>query len=168
MSQATIGDYGFRLDKAQAGQKVDGFYDQVDSYAADAAIPFGRAVVQGAAANSTKIIDNAANELLGVALFTHAVPQGFDPAVQSATGPASTPSEYKAGDTVNVLRIGRVYMQVAAGATAAKNGAAYAVVAAGASRGMATNADSGNILIGRFLEGGAAGTLVQVELARSN
>ena len=101
MAQVAGQGYGFAQDVAQAGQKVDLSTDIVDSYAAQTAIPYGRGVTQGTAANQVNLAA-AAGTFLGVALFTHAKEQAL-------AGGAS----YAIGDAVSTLAFGRLTWLIA-------------------------------------------------------
>ena len=153
------GTYGFELDAAQAGQKVDLATDIVDSFKAEGAVPFGRGVVQGTADDQCKLPTADTNYPLGVAIFTHAIEQAL------AGG-----AEYADKDMVSVVSFGRVWMD--GQGKWDKNDTAYVVVSASASLNGTITADTtlsgatGFIEIGRFLNSGED-ELAQVEITRA-
>lgn len=167
MSQADVNTYGFAQPVAVVGMKADLATDIVDSFAAQVAIPFGRAVVRGTdATQQATLSNNASNSFLGVALHTHTQRQGFDPSVQSGDNPASSNAVYGIGDTVSVCRFGRVWIEVTGGVTVGAD--AYALVADNADRGKFTATAGSNLgPVGRFLTGtsGAGMALLEVTAA---
>lgn len=141
------GTYGFELDVAQAGQKVDLVYDQVSSYKAETNIPYGRAVVQGTADDQCKLPNSSEDYVLGVAVFTHKE--------QALTGGA----QYDEKDMVSVLELGRVWMD--GQGEWDKNDPAYVVLSGTAGLNGTITADTSlsgasAVLgpIGRFLNSG--------------
>jgi hypothetical protein len=136
------GSYGFSLDKAQAGQKADLMNDQVDSYAAQTVIPYGRGVSQGTAANQVNLAA-AAGTFIGVALFTHAKEQAL------AGG-----AQYAIGDTVSVGVFSRVWVDAVGAVT--KEADAYVITTVGANQGKFTASSGSGALgpVGRFKTAG--------------
>jgi hypothetical protein len=151
MSQTPASTYGFALDKAQAGQKVDLSTDIVDSYAAQTAIAFGRGVSQGTAANQVNLAA-AGGAFIGVALFTHAKEQAL------AGGAA-----YAIGDVVSTLAFGRVWGEAVGAVT--KEADAYVITTVGANQGKFTASSGSGALgpVGRFKSAGE-NELVIVEI----
>ena len=110
MAQTDASTYGFALDVAQAGQLADLGPKRIDSRAAEGEVGFGLGLIWGTDPEKQVEVP-AAGDLdtgvfAGISVFTHTQNQGFD---RSAT-PSSVAAEYKDGDTVNVLREGRVYV----------------------------------------------------------
>ena len=139
MSQTT--GYGFALDKAQPGQKYDLMFDQVDSYAAEGAIPFGRAVTQGTSDEQCKLAA-AAGTFLGVALFTQAVEQTLAGVAQ-----------YVDKSTVSVGRLARAWVDAVGAVT--KEADAYVITTVGANQGKFTASTSGTLgPVGKFITSG--------------
>lgn len=151
MAQVQGQGYGFAQDVAQAGQKVDLTTDIVDSYAAQTAIPFGRGVSQGTAANQANLAA-AGGIFLGVALFTHAKEQ-------TLAGEAA----YVIGDAVSTLTFGRVWGEAVGEVT--KEADAYVITTVGANQGKFTAASGSGALgpVGRF-KGAGEDELVIVEI----
>lgn len=151
MAQPT-GTYGFSLDKAQAGQKADLMFDQVDSYAAQTAIPYGRGVSQGTAANQVNLAAADAT-FIGVALFTHANEQAL------AGG-----AQYDIGETVSVGVFARAWVDAVGAVT--KEADAYVITTAGATQGKFTASSGSGALgpVGRFKTAGED-ELVIVEIS---
>ena len=154
------GTYGFELDAAQAGQKVDLATDIVDSFKAEGAVPFGRAVVQGTADDQCKLPNSSEDYVLGVAIFTHAIEQAL------AGG-----AEYADKDMVSVASFGRVWMDGQGEWN--KNDPAYVVLSGTAGLNGTITADpslsgASAVLgpIGRFLNSGED-ELAQVEITRA-
>ena len=145
------GTYGFALPAAQAGQKADLMYDQVDSYAAQTAIPYGRGVSQGTAADQVNLAA-AGGTFIGVALFTHANEQAL------AGG-----AQYDIGETVSVGVLSRVWVEAVGAVT--KEADAYVITTVGANQGKFTASSGSGALgpVGRFKTAGTD-TLVQVEI----
>lgn len=141
MAQLT-GTYGFALPKAQAGQKADLMFDQVDSYAAQTVIPYGRGVSQGTAANQVNLAA-AAGTFIGVALFTHAKEQAL------AGG-----AQYAIGDTVSVGVFSRAWVDAVGAVT--KEADAYVITTVGADQGKFTASSGSGALgpVGRFKTAG--------------
>lgn len=140
--------YSQNFGKAYAGQLVDDSPRTVDSYQAGGNLVHGLGVIRGA--DDNKVVIAAASGLIrGVVLRNHQL---------------ASEGDIVATDMVSVLRKGRVYME-ATGTVAAED-IAYVEITAGADQGKATNAsDTGaNLRIGRFLEAGADGDLVAVEV----
>lgn len=165
MSQADINTYGLTQPRGVVGQISDLSTAIVDSFAAQVAVAFGRVVVRGTdGERQCAPANNASNSFLGVAVHTHSQRQGFNPNTQSAAGAASTDAVYAIGDTVSVLRFGRVLVEVVGAATAGAD--AYAIVADTADRGKFTATVGSNLgPVGRFLTTvGSGGGLVEVEI----
>ena len=135
------GTYGFELDKAQAGQKADLMFDQVDSYKAQTAIPYGRGVTQGTADDQVNLAA-AAGTFIGVALFTHAKEQAL------AGG-----AEYEIGDMVSVGVLSRAWVDGVGEID--KEDDAYVITTVGADQGKFTASDDGTLgPVGRFRTSG--------------
>lgn len=162
MAQTDLDTYGFELDRAQAGQKADAGYDHVESFAAEGAVPFGYGVVAGTAANQVQVADDDGDDFVGISLFTHAQQQGIDQS--AAKGEQfSTGAEYRDGDTVNVLRRGRVYVTVTASVSAGDD--AYVDVETGGEEGQFTNVSTDNLATGGVFRTDAdSGELAVVEV----
>lgn len=159
MSQTDQASYGFKLDVAQAGQLADIGPHRIDSFAAEEALDFGKGLKRGTDPDKQcLLVDSDADSFLGVAVFTHAREQGFSPAAT----PSSTGSRYEVGDTVNVLREGRVYVKAIA--TVAAGDDAYLDVATG----DFTNDDTYDVVgpVGKFQSSGAADAIVSLDLIR--
>jgi len=141
MAQLT-GTYGFSLPVAQAGQKADLMFDQVDSYAAQTVIPFGRGVTQGTAANQVNLAV-AAGTFIGVALFSHANEQAL------AGG-----AQYDIGETVSVGVLSRAWVECVGAVT--KEADAYVITTVGANQGKFTASSGSGALgpVGRFKTAG--------------
>jgi hypothetical protein len=112
MSQSTLASYGHPIKKAEAGGKFDIRPDTVISRAAEAALPFGRAVTYGTNPDAqAKIVNSAAQVFLGVSLKQQT----------NVIAPAAVPG-YIQYDTMSVLKSGAVWVEVtsdvAAGAPA--------------------------------------------------
>jgi len=150
MTQLT-GTYGFALTPGQAGQKADLMFDQVDSYAAQTAIPFGRGVSQGTAANQVNLAA-AAGTFIGVALHTHANEQAL-------TGGA----QYDIGETVSVGVLSRAWVEAVGAVTVGAD--AYCITTVGADQGKFTASSGSGALgpVGRFKSAGED-TLVVLEV----
>jgi hypothetical protein len=148
MSQTT--GYGFQQAAGFPGLKADLMFDQVDSYAAEGVVPFGRGVVQGTADNQCKLAV-AAGTFLGVALHTHTVENDG-----SALG-------YADEDAVSVGVLSRAYVEAVGEVN--KEADAYVVVAVGANQGKFTESSAGGNLgpVGRFKTSGED-ELVVVEI----
>lgn len=139
--------YGFEMDVAQAGQKYDIRPDVVMSFAAEAEIVPGQPVKRGTDPEKQVVVADDAG-FLGVALFTHALENGFP------DGGAS----YQPTQTVSVLTEGAAYVEssvddVVAGETA------YVTAA-----GEYTNVEATNAKAGQFLTGGDTGALVVIQI----
>jgi len=147
MAQLT-GTYGFALTPGQAGQKADLMYDQVDSYAAQTVIPFGRGVSQGTAANQVNLAA-AAGTFIGVALHSHANEQAL-------TGGA----QYDIGETVSVGVFSRVWVEAVGAVT--KEADAYCITTVGATQGKFTASSGSGALgpVGRFKTAGEDGLVI--------
>lgn len=118
MSQTGTGSYGFELIKAQAGQLGDIGPYRIDTFAAEGTVAIGAPVKRGTNADTqVEVINADSDTFLGVAVFTHTKSQGFNPAAT----PSSTGAEYRNGDSVNVLREGRVWVMVDNGGCQAGN-----------------------------------------------
>lgn len=112
MSQTT--GYGFALGKAVKGQKADLMNDQVDSYLAEGAVPFGAAVVQGTGDRQGAVAAADDDVFLGVAIHTHTVVNDGE-----ADG-------YADKDAVSVVTYGRVWVE--ADGAVAKEADAYVLI----------------------------------------
>lgn len=127
MSQTTAASYGSTLTKAEAGAKYDISPDTVVSYAAEAAIPFGRAVKRGTDKQKEVLLVAADTDaFFGVALKQQTI--------VIATG--ATPG-YAQYDTVSVLEQGKVWVEVTSDVTA--GAAAYVDVSNGKFTDVATD-----------------------------
>ena len=161
MAQTDASTYGFALDVAQAGQLVDLGPKRVDSRAAEGDVGFGLGVIFGTDPEKQVEVpgaaDLAAGIFAGIAIFTHTQSQGFN----KAATPSSVAAEYKDGDTVSVLREGRVYVSTA-------DQVALGDLAYVAADGAITDDDDGTIgPIGRFQGAtGASGGLVALDVVR--
>lgn len=164
MAQTNADTYGFSLDVAQAGQKADLTYDQVESFAAEGAVPMGFGLIFGTdPAKQVAVPADDAGTFAGISVFTHAQEQGFDQSV-ALGNQSSTGAEYRDGDAVSVLRRGRVYVEVTADDVVANEPAFIDVTSAG-EEGKFTNVDTGNVATGGiFRTAGDTGDLVIVEL----
>ena len=168
MAQTDASTYGFALDGAQAGQKVDLGYDHVESFAAEGAVFFGAGVVHGTAPEKQVAVPaDDSGIFAGVALFDHSQVQGIDMAA-AAGGQYSTGAEYRDTDTVSVMRRGRVWVEVTAEVAAGET--AYVDVITAEEDGKWTNvADDGagtdNLATGGVFRSAAdAGDLAIVEI----
>ena len=168
MAQTNESDYGFSLDAAQAGQKAGLDFDHVESFAAEGAVAFGHGVVAGTDAAKQVAVASADTEtFMGVSLFTHKQAQGIDMSA-SMGDQFSTGAEYRDKDTVNVLRRGRVYVEVTAEVDAGDD--AYVDVTSDGEEGKFTDAaDDGdgndNLATGGVFRSGAdVGELAIVEI----
>lgn len=149
MSQTTAASYG-SIAKAEAGAKYDIRPDVVSSRAAEAAIPFGRAVTYGT--NPEKecaLVDNAADKFLGVALKQQTI--------DVASG--ATPG-YAQFDTVSVLEEGAVFVEVTSDVAAGE--AAYVDV----SNGKFTDVSTDNLAVpgGTFETSAVSGGLAVLKI----
>lgn len=163
MAQLNESDYGFRLDVAQAGQKAGLDFDHVESFAAEGAVFFGAGVVAGTdPEKQVEVAGSDTDSFVGISVFTHRQEQGFD---QSASGGAqsSTGAEYRDGDAVNVLRRGRVYVEVTAEVEAGD--AAFVDVETSGEEGKFTDVSTNNLATGGVFRTGAdVGELAIVEI----
>lgn len=161
MSQ--VDSYGFRMDVAQAGQKVDLAYDHVEGFAAEGTVPFGVGLVAGTdAEKQVAVPDDDSGTFIGVSLFTHRQVQGIDQ--DAASGEQySSGAEYRDHDTVNVLRRGRVYVEVTEDVSAGDD--AYVDVTTSGEEGKFTNVTTDNLSTGGVFRTGAdTGELAVVEI----
>lgn len=166
MAQTDLDTYGFSLDRAQAGQKADAGFDHVESFAAEGAVAFGYGVVAGTAENQVAVAAADDDDFVGVSVFTHAIEQGID---QSASKGElySTGAEYRDGDTVNVLRRGRVYVTVTDDVVAGED--AYVDVVTNDEEGQFTNVSTSNLATGGVFRTSAdSGELAVVEVNLPN
>ena len=163
MAQTSEDTYGFRLDTAQAGQKAGLDFDYVESFAAEGAVAFGHGVVAGTDAAKQVAVASADTEtFMGVSVFTHRQEQGIDQSV-SAGGQYSTGAEYRDTDTVNVLRRGRVWVEVTAEVSAGDD--AYVDVTSEGEEGKFTDVDADNLATGGvFRTAAGVGELAIVEI----
>lgn len=110
MSQTSYNEQG----DAQVGMLSDSSIKVTDSFAAEAAVPYGRLVVRGTnrikecklPAASTDITN--AKNVLGIAMRTQAI----EIPLNSTSDP-----EYKATNTVSVLNFGRIWVETEDAAT---------------------------------------------------
>lgn len=162
MAQTDLDTYGFELDRAQAGQQADAGFDHVESFAAEGTVPFGYGVVAGTADNQVEVAGDDGDDFVGISLFCHTRPQGIDQS--AAKGEQfSTGAEYRDGDTVNVLRRGRVYVTVTANVSAGDD--AYVDVLTSGEEGQFTNVSTDNLAInGIFRTSADSGELAVVEV----
>lgn len=148
MSQTS---YGFAAAVASAGDKDSTEVEHVDSYAAETAIGFGFAAIQGASDGQAKLCNSASGKFLGVAVRTQTVTNDG-----SAIG-------YAIKDAVSILRKGRIWMETATNAT--KEAPAYIEVGAGADQGKVTATSTNNLgPIGKYVSSGSDGDLCRIEL----
>lgn len=163
MAQTNESDYGFSLDAAQAGQKAGLDFDHVESFAAEGAVFFGAGVAAGTdPEKQVAVAADAADDFMGISLFTHKQVQGIDMAA-SMGDQYSTGAEYRDKDTVNVLRRGRVYVEVTAEVTAGED--AYVDVLTTGEEGKFTNVATNNLATGgTFRSGADVGELAIVEI----
>ena len=163
MAQTDASDYGFRLDVAQAGQKVGLDFDHVESYAAEGAVPFGVGVVLGTDPEKQVAVASADTEsFAGISVFTHKQEQGIDQGA-SMGAQYSTGAEYRDTDTVNVLRRGRVWVEVTAEVEAGDD--AYVDVTTDGEEGKFTDEATDNLETGGVFRTGAdVGELAVVEI----
>lgn len=164
MSQSTEASYGFSLDVAQAGQFAGLDFDHVESRAAEGAIPFGHGVIFGTDAEKQVAVPaDDTGTFAGVAAFTHAKEQGID-ATATEGGLYSTGTEYSDKDAVNVMRRGRIYVELTEdGVTAGET--AYVDVTTSGEEGKFTSVSTDNLATGGvFRTGGDTGDLAILEL----
>lgn len=163
MAQTNESDYGFSLDAAQAGQKAGLDFDHVESFAAEGAVFFGAGVAAGTdPEKQVAVVAADTDDFMGVSLFTHKQAQGIDMAA-SMGDQYSTGAEYRDKDTVNVLRRGRVYVEVTAEVTAGED--AYVDVLTDGEEGKFTNVSADNLATGgTFRSGADVGELAIVEI----
>lgn len=153
MSQSDINSYGQTLPVAQPGQKFGLGVDQVDSFAAEGAVLFGRGVIAGTDPNKQVKVADAAGLFRGVACFTHTREQ-LDGVAQ-----------YLDKDTVNVFKSGRIYVETTEAVVAGD--VAKVVIAAGVDQGkFAKTAVIGDTAgpVGRFVHSAAVGELAVLEV----
>ena len=127
---------------AQAGQLVDMTDHDVDSFAAEETIPFGRAMKRGTdPEKQVLIVDGSGDTFLGVSMLQHTVENPFP----------SGEAQFAIGDTVSVMTEGRVYVEVTDPVIA--GAAAFVDVA----NGKFTDVSSGNLAVpgGTFLTSAA-------------
>lgn len=169
MAQTEASDYGFELDKAQAGQKAGLDFDHVESFAAEGAVFFGAGVVLGTDPEKQVEVAGADTDTFaGIAVFTHAQTQGIDQS--AALGEQySTGAEYRDGDTVSVLRRGRVWVELTEDDVSPGDAAYVDVVTEGEEGKFTNQEDDGdttdNLATGGvFRTGGSTGDLAIVEI----
>lgn len=154
MSQR-LEDYGLNLDRGQAGQKAESALDDVDSFAAEGAVPFGVGVVRGTADHQCAVASAATDEFVGVALFAHVQRQGL-----AGDGEIA---QYEDTDPVSVLRRGPVRVEVTAAVAAGDT--AHVDVATVGEEGKFTNVETANLgPVGKFKTSAASGELAVVEI----
>jgi len=102
------------------------------------------------------------DDFVGISLFCHTRPQGIDQS--AAKGEQfSTGAEYRDGDTVNVLRRGRVYVTVTANVSAGDD--AFVDVVTSGEEGQFTNVSTDNLATsGVFRTSADSGELAVVEV----
>jgi len=163
MAQTEASDYGFRLDVAQAGQKVGLDFDHVESYAAEGTVPFGVGVVFGSDPAKQVAVASADTETFaGISVFTHRQEQGIDQGA-SMGEQYSTGAEYRDKDAVNTLRRGRVWVEVTAEVDAGDD--AYVDVTTDGEEGKFTDEATDNLETGGVFRTGAdVGELAIVEI----
>lgn len=131
------------------GARADASPARIDNYYAEEAIPFGRGVEQGST-DSEVTVAGTGGTVVGVALRAQLANDG-------AT------NQYPIGETVAVMRWGTVWLEAAS--AVAKEADAY-IVASGGDQGKITDVSTDNLgPVGKFLESGADGDLVKVELS---
>lgn len=148
MSQSNANDYT-GLAVAQAGQKTDLRPDVVLSFAAEEAVPFGRALKRGTdVENQCLLVDANDVGFLGIALHQHTVVQTGDTA------------QYAIGQTVSVLETGECWVEVTSNVTA--GAAAHVDV----SNGKLTATATSNLAVpgGTFTTSAASGELARLRI----
>lgn len=146
--------YDLTQEVGVAGQKADAGFDRVESFAAEGAVPFGRAVIRGTADNQAEVADSAEGEFLGVAIRTHTQEQDFP----------EGGAEYRDEDTVSVLTDGVIFVETLDDNTDAGD-LAYVDVTAGDDQGKFTTSDDGTLgPVGKFLTSGDENEIVQVRV----
>lgn len=163
MAQTDASDYGFRHDSAQAGQKAGLDFDHVESYAAEGAVGFGLGLEYGTdPEKQVAVPSDDTGTFAGVSVFSHKQVQGID-LTATENELYSTGSEYRDGDTVNVLRRGRVWVEVTDAVTA--NATAYVdVTSATADYGKFTDVATSNVQAGVFRTDASTGELAILEI----
>ena len=140
------------------GMKADSTVDVVDSFAAEAALNPGNAVIRGTNGDQIKPVTAAADiaNVIGIAVHTHKAYEG-------------TGAYYEEGYNVPVMTFGDVYVQVAGTVTAGgvvamgvtNDGAGF--YAHGATVGEGTATDVAGMT---YLAGGVAGDIVPVRIRK--
>ncbi len=131
MSQSTLASYGYPMTKAEAGGKYDIRPDTVISRAAEAALPFGRAVTYGTNPDTqAKIVNNASQVFLGIALKQHT----------NAILGSAVPG-YVQNETMSILKSGAVWVEVTSDVAA--GAPAYVDI----SNGKLTDVSSSNLAV---------------------
>ena len=120
----------------------------IDSFVAEEGLDFGVGVVVGA---SDKQVKKAVSggKLRGVTVFNH-------------SGVNESTTSVAVGGLVPVLRKGRIYGKVNGAVTA--EAPAYVIITVGATQGQFTATAGSNLLVGKFHNGGADGTLVEIDV----
>jgi len=151
--QSDVSTYGFTLPVAQAGQLYDIVDNQIESFAAEGAVPFGRACAKGTVADKQVLIPTTTGDVFrGVAVFTHTVEIDRD------TGLAA----HADGDAVSVLRKGKIWVEVTS--DVAVDAVAYVDVA-GTDLGKFTDVSSSNLATGGiFRTAASSGGLAVLEI----
>ncbi len=132
------------LEGMVADQQLSNFF----SRRATAAIGFGKAVLQGAAADAIKAVDNSAARFLGVTVR------------DQSTG-ADSPDQFAANDAVRIMDKGTIW--VIAGENVAAGDAASYLTATGAFMKSGT-ASTTAIAGGQYETTAASGALVKLKL----
>jgi hypothetical protein len=120
----------------------------INSYNAEEGLGFGVGVVVGTADNQVKKAITG-GKLRGITVFNH-------------SGLNDTVTSIVAGDLLPVLRRGRIYGKVVGAVTA--EAPAYVIVAVGLTQGHFTATAGTNLLVGKFHNGGADASLVEIDV----
>ena len=149
--------YSFRSATiGQAGQVDDTSLINVDSFAAEAEILFGKPLKRGTVPGTQALTwaeNDATVPVIGISVFAYN-------AVSPTTGVQL--NKYSIGDTVGVISTGRVLVVAAVNVTAGQD--AYVIVDDDATAGTFTNVALNNVKVGKFLSTATATTLTQLEL----
>ena len=129
--------YTLYSDLGIEGQIADASTRNVDSYAAEGVVPFGRGVVQGTADNQCKLPESTQDEFLGASVFSH----------------TEETARYEDHGSVPVMTFGRIIVDV--DGVFAKNEEAYVLVTGDDTNGQFTADDTGTIgPVGKFMTTG--------------
>ena len=141
--------YTIGQDAAFEGQLIDLQPSWVKNYTAEAAIPFGRGVIQGTT-DGEALLAAAEGTLIGVS------------ALSSVGADGTTTAAYAANDTASIVDFGRVWVKAVGAVT--KNAPAYVITTVGATQGQFTATPNALGSIGKFATGGTD-TLVQLDVS---